>query len=399
MNSAQETSWRRVWIAFVAGCVIAFHIGKIPAAIPSLIDQLQIDLFWAGLVISAFAFITGTTGLFMGRFTDRIGHHHAAVAGLLSCTLGSLVGAFATDIAVLLASRILEGLGFILGVSSLPALIAQSTSDYDRPVALGIWGAFLPLGMSLMLLVSPWIIARIEWQGLWVVCSLLCLLWAAVFFAEFRGHRTAGQRSGPLLESLRLVWRPAPLLLFGCFVAYSAQFLSVTSFLPTLFIDEFGFTIGGAATLSALVIGSNTFGNLASGWLLRHGVSRRTLLAIGAGGMGVASILVFSPLAPLPLRALGAFCFTSISGLIPGVITASAPMVIERPSQLGSIMGFMIQGAGVGQIIGPPLLTGTVGTLGGWSYAPVFTLAATGFGIACSLGLQPIRSMRGQTTD
>ena len=40
-------------------------------------------------------------------------------------------------------------------------------------------------------------------------------------------------------DVLDTVWRPAPLLMACCFLAYSAQFLAVISFFPTLLLERY----------------------------------------------------------------------------------------------------------------------------------------------------------------
>ena len=39
-----ETHWPRVWIAFGAGCIAAFQIGKTFASLTLIIDELSLSL-------------------------------------------------------------------------------------------------------------------------------------------------------------------------------------------------------------------------------------------------------------------------------------------------------------------------------------------------------------------
>jgi len=367
--------------------MISIHIGKLPAAIPVLIDELRIDLFWAGLTVAAFSLLTGISGLVMGTLADRFGHDRAAFAGLGCAALGALLGTFSGQIGWLLASRILEGLGYILAAVSLPSLMSAASNAHDRPLALGLWGAFLPAGTSSMLLVSPLLITSVGWRGLWAVSALLTAVWLVVLIMAFRDRPVPTREAAPISDSFRLVAHRGPLLLFGCFIAYSAQFMAVTSFLPKLFIDEYQVTVTTAASLGALVITGNILGNIAGGWLLRHGLRNRILLAVAAGGMGLFSLVVYSGIFPLPVRTLAALLFTFVGGLIPGVGIASAPRYIDRPSQMASMMGFLIQAAGIGQVVGPVLLAATVSSYGGWSAAPLFTVTAATVGVICALAL------------
>ena len=383
----QQTSWLQVWLAFLAGCVAAFQIGKIPAALPLLIAELQLDLFWAGTVVAVFSLLSACLGLLIGSLADRLGPRNAALVGLVIGALAGLWGAGSAGLWSLLASRVLEGLGFILAVVALPTLITVASAPRDRPLALGLWGAFLPAGMSVMMLLSPWLMALVDWRGLWVVIAVLMLGWSGLLWLVFRNQElTSGPRPS-LPQTLRSARRAGPLLLFLCFTVYSAQFLAVTSFLPTLFIDTYALSVQRAATLGAFIVAANVLGNIAAGWLLRRGLPVPGLLVCAAVLMGICALGVFSAPWPLSVRVAAAFMFTCAGGLIPGSLFASVPDYVAHPGQAAGLIGLLLQGAGIGQLLGPLLLTATVNHLGGWVYAPVFTLCAAGVGVLCALAL------------
>jgi hypothetical protein len=137
-----QTHWPRVWIAFLAGCIGAFQIGKTFASLTLIIDELALSLVQAGLILSLFSLIAAFAGAGFGLLSDRVGHLYMALTGLLLSASGAFLGAKADGIELLLMSRLIEGLGFILAIVALPSLISRSASDRSRPLAMGIWGAF-----------------------------------------------------------------------------------------------------------------------------------------------------------------------------------------------------------------------------------------------------------------
>ncbi len=52
-----KTHWPRIWIAFFAGCIGAFQIGKTFAALALIIDELDLSLIQAGLILSLFSLV------------------------------------------------------------------------------------------------------------------------------------------------------------------------------------------------------------------------------------------------------------------------------------------------------------------------------------------------------
>jgi len=380
----RSTSWLHVFVAFLGGCMITIHIGKVPAAIPFLDRELGLGLMWSSTVVSAFSLVIGVLGIFMGIFADKSGHKIGAVAGLLICGVASLAGALANDLPLLLASRVFEGLGYVLAVVTLPSLIANAATERDKPLAMGIWAAFVPAGMAAMMLLSPAVLAGLDWRGLWALSGVLTLAWGAVVIVVFRDRPSPVRETLPVREAGKLLVRTGPLLLFGCFIAYSSQFLAVTSFLPVMLIETYGITVERAAALGALVVAGNILGNLASGWVLRRGASRAAVLLGTAAATGVCTLILFSDAFPFEVRVAGAFAFSAIGGMIPGTLFDGAPHFIDRPGQMAGIVGLLMQGAGMGQIFGPVLLTAVVDGFGGWSYGPVYTVSMAVLGVVCA---------------
>lgn len=386
-HAPPTTSWGRVALLVLAGVVVALPVGKVPAALPALRDELGLSLVTAGWVVSVFSVIAACGGGVFGGIADRLGHLRVVLGGLGLAALANAAGAFAPDAAAMLAGRVGEGLGFILAVVALPPLIVANASPADRGKALGIWGAFLPAGMGLMLLASPPILDIAGWRGLWLVNGTAAGLCACVLALVLRRPAAGPGRSVSLRAALSVLVSPAPLLLALCFAAYSAQFVAVTSFLPTLLIDEGGVTLGLAASLGAVVVLANIVGNAATGWLLATGASRPALIACGFVAMGASAVFVFSSALPLGARVAAAMAFSACGGLIPGTLMSSAPVYAPTPALVATVTGLLLQGAGFGQVFGAPALARTVTGFGSWDHAPVFTVAAAFTGLAACAAL------------
>ena len=75
---------------------------------------------------------------------------------------GGLLGAAAPGYALLLASRFLEGVGFILFVVAAAPLLAAATQPADRATAFSIWSSYMPTGGTLALLLAPLALAQLR---------------------------------------------------------------------------------------------------------------------------------------------------------------------------------------------------------------------------------------------
>ncbi len=94
-QSGSPTRWGIFLLAYGAGVVGAFQIGKMPSALPDIRAELGLGLVGAGWAISMFNVIGVSCGIAIGAVTDWLGHRRVAVGGLLCIAAASLAGAFA----------------------------------------------------------------------------------------------------------------------------------------------------------------------------------------------------------------------------------------------------------------------------------------------------------------
>ncbi len=64
--------------------------------------------------------------------------------------------------------------------------------------------------------------------------------------------------------------------------------------------------------------------------------------------------------------------FTTLGGMLPGSVFASIPDFATHQLPINIITGLVFQGAGIGQMLGPVLLTATVSYAGHWESASLF---------------------------
>ncbi len=373
-----ERKWLRIWVVFLTGVAAAFLVGKAPAALPVLREELGLTLFQAGLVVSMFSLVAAATGLMFGALSDRFGQLRLAVAGLAVAAVAGMAGAQVHSAEWLIASRVAEGVGFFMMSVSLPGLIIRLADDRTRQTAMGLWGAYLPLGAGLVLLAGGVIITALGWRGLWLAisASYVVFLAALVWAAPKQATPPAPAGAGRIATVLKTPGAVMLAVVFGC---YSGQYMAVTSFVPLILVERAGWQLAPAAAAGALVMVANTTGNVASGYLLDRGLQRRTLILLAAAMMAAGAVLVMSEALPVAARIAGAVLFSSFGGMIPGSLFAGVPRHAPGPAHVSTVNGLMLQGVAIGQLIGPAATTWLVGLGGGawgWSLAYLLPMAA-----------------------
>lgn len=367
-----------------AGIIGAAHIGKVPAALPLVRTELGLDLIAAGWVVSIYSATGMTLGMLIGVFADRIGHRALAVAGVVLMGIGSALGALAGDAAMLLASRFVEGLGFVTAVVTAPSLIARAVGPAHRRFAFGLWGSFMSFGMGAMLLLSPWLLARWGWRGAWVAMAAASFAWALHMAFALRGAGTgaagAGRGANAWHDLTLTASAPGPWLLAVCFGCYTLLWTALMVWLPTFLVEQRQADLGIAAFLTVVVVLVNLPGNVIGGWLNQKGIARWRLLAFVGAVFSVSGPLIFLDLLPDGARFALALAFSFFGGFLPSSVLGAAPVFSPTPAQIGATNGLLVQGSHLGQFTGPPLVAAAVALAGGWQ-AGAWIFAACGIGV------------------
>ena len=386
-----ETAWPAVAAVTLCGIVVAMNIGKLPIALPYLRSEFGLSLSEAGWLAAAFSALAILFGLLIGIIADRFGALRFCLLGLAVSGFGGMMGLADLNGALLLWSRLIEGLGFLAVSVSAPVLVATASASAQIRITMGIWSCYMPAGASLCILLAPPLLERDGWRGLWwLVLVLLAVSFAAVALQRRHFSGVSTRRHEGMTDIRLALHQPVPWLLALTFAAYALQFFAVVIWLPTFLQEQRALSPGIIALLSALVIAVNVPGNLAGGALLHHHVNRGHLIAMASLVMGLASLGIFSEDVPDVLRYACCLVLTGVGGVIPVAVLSSSVVLAPTPQQIGTLQGLYLQGSNFGQFAGIPLIAGIVAASGQWQSALVVTASASAVGIV--LGLFVARS-------
>ncbi|WP_404367155.1 CynX/NimT family MFS transporter [Marinobacter sp.] len=369
-------SWIPIAAVLLAGIIAALQVGKAPIALPALRADLNLTLVMTGWLVAIFSLLTGLCGLFSGMTVDRLGYRRTLASGLAIITFAGAWGATSSGIAELLASRMIEGIGFLLVCTSAPRFIIALVSGPQQRLVLGLWSTYMPTGIILMLVLGPYLLEPYGWRGLWWAGSALAaLMWLLIL--GLTPPARPGQERGGRLKDLKIVlMSPGPLLLAACFAGFAFQHLALISFLPTLLVEQHNHSIGHAAVLTSWVVAANIIGGISAGWLLARGISRATLIGGASLVLAVAALGMMSEGLPGELRYICAVAISGFGGLIPGAIFSGIPLHTPGSHRTGSVSGLVVQGSQAGQFLGPTVVSWLVAWSGNWNHAGWALIAA-----------------------
>jgi len=390
-SPAAKSSQSAALIVIFAGVVAALQIGKLPPALPELSASLGMSLMQAGFLLSLVQLAGMSLALAVGLSADGIGLRRSMLMGLLVLGVASAMGSFAQSAASLMLWRALEGLGFLWVTLPAPGLIRKLVSEQQVRKLLGYWGAYMPAGTALTLLVGPLWLPVWGWQTWWCVFAVLSwvmalVLWRvvpadSVLALQYPAHSSSSALQIAWPQRLReTLTASGPWLVALSFAMYSGQWLAVVGFLPSIYTQA-GLTGLALGVLTALAAAVNMAGNMSSGRLLQKGLHPSVLLSMGFGAMALGSFLAFSDLtssAPW-LRYLGVLIFSGCGGLVPGTLFSLAVRLAPHERNVSTTVGWMQQCSAAGQFAGPPAVAWLASQVGGWQW----TWMATGL---CCVG-------------
>ncbi|MBO9651936.1 MAG: MFS transporter [Variovorax sp.] len=392
-----------------AGVAAALHIGKLPPAVPALQAGLGIGLVEAGFLLSLVQLAGMTLGIFVGLAADTIGLRRSMISGLTLVSAASFLGGFvgisihdkAQALPLLLVLRALEGFGFLLAVMPGPGLIRSVVPPSAEKAAMGLWGAYMPLGVALALLAGPVFIAWLDWPDWWLGLALLSLA-AAAWVAwvvpgdSVRAHASSGIAEAWPKRLRETAGASGPWTLALAFAVYSSQWMAVIGFLPAIYVDA-GVPASWTAALTAFAAATNIVGNVTGGRLLQRGVAPDRLLRLGFGVMALGGIAAFAQIGapqgvlslPPLLRYLAVCMFSLAGGMVPATLFMLGVRLAPGPSTVSTTIGFMQQASSLGQFVAPPFVAWIAHRAGGWQWTWVVTLACSLMGIALANRLSP----------
>jgi DHA2 family methylenomycin A resistance protein-like MFS transporter len=165
------------------------------------------DLQW---VVDGYTLALASLMLAGGTVGDLHGHRRVVLAGLAVFGVGSLGCGAAPGVSILVAARVVQGIGAALLLPGTLAIVSDTfTDEAERARAIGVWAGVGSLALPAGPLVGGLLIGAFDWRAVFLLNVLIVLGALPVVRAivperaERRGHRL--DRTGIVLGALLLL--------------------------------------------------------------------------------------------------------------------------------------------------------------------------------------------------
>ena len=370
---------RRKTIVLASCClsllIVSMDATIVNVAIPAIRADLHASAPQLQWVIDVYTMALASLLLLAGAAGDRFGRRRVFQTGLSVFALGSLLCSLAPSIQLLIAARLVQGIGASMMNPVALSIISQIfTERVERARALGIWGSVVGIAMALGPIVGGLLIQVIGWRAVfWInlpICAAAVIL-TAVFVPEsksatMRDIDPIGQLLAVvalfglvfvLIEGPGLGWSDARTVAVAATatVAFLA-FLRYESHRHDPFIDLRFF--GSIPFASATVIAVCAF----AGWgaflfmmsLYLQGVRGYSAMHTGLIYLPIAiGALFFSPLSGRLMGRYGARPSLLASGLLITAASAMLAFLTATTPVWVIVIIFAVYGAGFGMVNAP----------------------------------------------
>ncbi|AEW97624.1 MULTISPECIES: MFS transporter [Streptomycetaceae] len=162
--------WWALGVLTLALLLVAVDATVLALAMPFLSEDLRpssTQLLWIGDVYS---FVIAGLLVSMGGLGDRIGRKKLLLGGAAAFGLLSMVAAYASGPAMLIAARALMGVAGATLMPSTLAMIRNLFSDArERSFAIGVWGSASMAGAAVGPVIGGFLLERFWWGSVFLI--------------------------------------------------------------------------------------------------------------------------------------------------------------------------------------------------------------------------------------
>jgi MFS family permease len=162
--------------------------------LPDIRNDFGVSIAAAGIIVGAYGLARLVTDLPAGWVSDALGHRTVAVAGVVLLVISSVVGLFASSVALLLVSRIGSGIAVALVTTVGLAALGASASSANRGKVMSLYHVANNVGIAAYPLLGGIIGAAYGWRTTFAVTIVLAIVAGALFVPVLLRVRPDAQR-------------------------------------------------------------------------------------------------------------------------------------------------------------------------------------------------------------
>jgi MFS transporter, DHA2 family, methylenomycin A resistance protein len=364
--------------------VVQLDVTIVNTALTSIASSFGGGVTQLQWVVSTYTIAFAAFILTAGAFGDRIGAKRVFIGGFAIFTAASLACALAPTVAILIASRAVQGVGAAILVPNSLALLNHAYSDETRRGrAVAIWAAGASLALTAGPLVGGGLIALLGWRAIFLVNLPIGIagLWLTLRYAsetprsakreidapgQIAAILALGLLAGALIEAGVQGWSSSWVIAgFVLALAFAVLFVlqELRAAQPMLPLSLFRHRMFALTSLIGLLVNVAFYGLIFVFSLYFQSVNGWSPLATGLAFVPMmAAVLPANLIAPRLAETIGT-AITIAAGAALAALGCLLLLGIESGTSYAAICAQLIaMGAGLGLLV-PPLTSALLGSV------------------------------------
>ncbi|PDT41022.1 MULTISPECIES: multidrug effflux MFS transporter [Sinorhizobium] len=368
--SERRTSIIGAFLVALGPVSMALYTPAMPELVRAFASSEAAIKMTLSLYFGGFAFAQ----LVSGTLSDVIGRRPATLIFMAIYLAGSLMATFAPSIAVLLAGRLVQGIGASVGMTVARAIVRDQFTGTSAARIMNMIGMMLALGPAVSPTLGGIALGLFGWQSIFLLMvgfALMACLTVHFFMAETVAPDRSKGHLRPILAAYRELLADSRFLSSTLVIAGAVGALYAwATMLPFVLISEVGLTPTEFGVGMLMQSGLFFSGTVTVRLLMRR-FTPQALVPVGLSFIGASSlILAFAMQAMEPtflsvMTPIGIYAF-GIAFVMPYMMTAAMAPFPHIAGTASALMGFIQMGSGLlggalAALVGAPALAlGTI---------------------------------------
>ena len=156
-------------VTVLGSAIVLLETTVINVALPAIGRDLDADLAELQWVVSGYLLTLASLILLGGALGDRFGRRRIFELGVVWFTVASLACAVSPNVEVLIAARLVQGVGGALLTPGSLAIIESTFRQEDRARAIGSWSALGGIAAAVGPLLGGWLVDAVSWRAIFLL--------------------------------------------------------------------------------------------------------------------------------------------------------------------------------------------------------------------------------------
>ena len=324
-------------------------------AMPELVHAFHTSESMIKLTLSLYFGGFACAQLVSGTLSDAFGRRPVTIGFMVIYLIGSLLSAFAPDVNVLIAGRLIQGIGASAGMTVARAIVRDQFTGNKSASIMNLMGMMLAVGPGLSPTIGSLALGAFGWQSIFVIMVVFSV--AACLMVIFAMEETTvpdrtKARPGPILAGYAEILTDLRFVSGSLVISGAIGILyTLASVLPFVLIDRVGLTPLQYGIGMLMQSGSYFVGSIVVRSLLKRTAAINMMLPglvqIAIGSAALVASVHFLPLGFWSIMLPVGLCAFGIAFVTPYMMTAAVAPFPHIAGSAAAMMGFAQMASGL----------------------------------------------------